>query len=176
VGGCDDAARQLNRLHYYLHYHNNHHNNIPPSPNKNDVLSVKGKSGSTVMRHSVTVGHARPPAFRTSTSTVRSQYDYPYFRAGRMTSISHDINTRKVRGAAPRCSSTANSTEKFIVSRCGAGTTLPSVLHRRFTTAEGDALGTAVMMAATAAAISRGVIRGRSRSASFTCTISTTAK
>jgi len=45
------------------------------------------------------------------------------------------------------------------------------VLHRRSTTADGDAVGTSVIMAATVAAICRGVIGGRSISDVSTCII-----
>jgi len=61
-----------------------------------------------------------------------------------------------------RWSSVAKYVENHTVSRYGAGTIPPSVLRRRSTTADGDVVGTAVIMAATAAAISCGVIGGHS--------------
>jgi len=65
-----------------------------------------------------------------------------------------------------------NRTEKWIISLCGIAP--PNVLHSRSTTADCNTVETAVMMAATAVAISCGVIGGRSMAESAMWTTSTT--
>ena len=87
----------------------------------------------------------------------------------RVSRISEKIITKLPMELGGKCYGIADS---LIVCRCGAETKPPSVLQRRSTTADGEAVGTASMMAAAAVAISLGDMPGHSIAE---CCVSTTS-